>query len=75
LDLKANCQVTDKEIEDNLENGEEYAGIIETPYWNLMLDKWILRIKKKTCKAQIISTIRGGKVWSMDWWFLEKAQL
>jgi hypothetical protein len=39
LDLKANCQVTDKEIEDNLENGEEYAGIIETPYWNLMLDK------------------------------------
>jgi hypothetical protein len=39
LDLEANCQVTEQEIEDNLENGKEYVGIIETPYWNLMLER------------------------------------
>jgi hypothetical protein len=37
--LKANRQVARSKIEDNLENGEEYAGIIETPYRNLILDK------------------------------------
>jgi hypothetical protein len=37
--LKANHQIIERKTEDNLENGEEYAGIIETPYWNLMLDK------------------------------------
>jgi hypothetical protein len=25
--------------------------------------------------AHVTSTTRGGKVWSMDWWFLEKTQL
>ncbi len=29
--------------EDSLENEEEYVGIIETPNWNLMLDRWVLR--------------------------------
>ncbi len=27
-------------------NGKEYAGLTETPYWNLMLDSWVLRIEK-----------------------------
>ncbi len=31
----------------NLENGEEYVGIIETPYWNLTLDRQILKTKKR----------------------------
>jgi hypothetical protein len=30
---------------------------------------------KKTCKAHVVSTISDGKVWTVDWWFLEKAQL
>jgi len=39
LDLEVNCQVIRRQTEDNLENGEEYVGLIETPYWNLMLDR------------------------------------
>jgi hypothetical protein len=35
-----------KSLEDNLENGEEYVGLTETPYQNLMLDKLILRTKE-----------------------------
>jgi hypothetical protein len=32
LDLEANCQITRRQIEGNLENGKEYIGLIETPY-------------------------------------------
>jgi hypothetical protein len=32
LDLEANHQIIERERENNLENGEEYVGIIETPY-------------------------------------------
>ncbi len=39
LDLEANRQVIEKQAYDNLENGEEYARLIETPYQNLMLDR------------------------------------
>jgi hypothetical protein len=39
LDLEANHQVTRKQTKDNLENGKEYVGLIETSYRNLMLDK------------------------------------
>ncbi len=28
-------------------NGEEYVGLIKTPYQDLMLDKWILRTKER----------------------------
>jgi hypothetical protein len=31
--------------------------------------------KKKTCKTWVISTTRGGKVWSMDCWSFETTQL
>ncbi len=27
LDLEANCQVTGRQTKDNLENGQEYAGL------------------------------------------------
>jgi hypothetical protein len=47
LDLEANCQGIKRETKDNLENGEEYVGITESPYWNMMLDKKILKIKDK----------------------------
>jgi hypothetical protein len=36
--LEANHQVTEKKIEKNLENGEEYVELIKTLYQNLMLD-------------------------------------
>jgi hypothetical protein len=39
LDLEANHQVIERQIKDNLDNGEEYAGLTKTPYWNLMLDR------------------------------------
>jgi hypothetical protein len=47
LDLEANRQITEREIKDNLENGEEYVGIIKTPYRNLMLDRQVLRTKER----------------------------
>jgi hypothetical protein len=31
----------------NLENGEEYVRLIETPYQNLMLDKQVLKTKER----------------------------
>jgi hypothetical protein len=37
--LDVNQQVIERQIKDNLDNGEEYARIIETPYQNLMLDR------------------------------------
>jgi hypothetical protein len=35
------------EKKDNLENEEENVGITETPYRNLMLDIWVLRIEER----------------------------
>jgi hypothetical protein len=32
LDLEADGQVIESRIENNLENGEEYVGLTETPY-------------------------------------------
>jgi len=45
--LKANHQIIERKIGNNLENGEEYAGIIKISYHNLMLDKLILRTKER----------------------------
>ncbi len=45
--METNCQITVRKIEDNFENGEEYAKITKTPYQNLMLKGWVLRIEKK----------------------------
>jgi hypothetical protein len=45
--LKANHQVPKGEIKDNYENGREYAGITQTRYQNLMLDRQILRTKER----------------------------
>ncbi len=36
-----------RQIEDNLENGQEYVGFIETSYWNLMFDKQVLKTKER----------------------------
>jgi len=39
LDLKANKQVIERQIEKNFKNGNEYAGLTKTPSQNLMLDR------------------------------------
>jgi hypothetical protein len=39
LDLKVNHQGLKGKTEDIHENGREYVRIIETPNWNLMLDR------------------------------------
>jgi len=31
--------VIKKQTQNNIQNGEEYDGLIKTPYWNLMLDR------------------------------------
>jgi len=58
LDLEANRQVIESQIEDNLENGKEHAWLTKTPYWNLMLVRWVMRTK--ACEAQIIPTTRSA---------------
>jgi hypothetical protein len=35
------------ETKDNHANGKEYARITETPYWNLMLNKRVLKTEEK----------------------------
>jgi hypothetical protein len=47
LDLEANWQVNESQIEDNFENGKGYAGLTKTPSQNLMLDKRVLRIEER----------------------------
>jgi hypothetical protein len=39
LDLEVDHQITKRRTKDNLERGEEYTGLTETPYQNLMLDR------------------------------------
>jgi hypothetical protein len=46
LDLEANYQGLEGEIENNHENGREYAEIKKTSYQNLMFDRKILRIEE-----------------------------
>jgi hypothetical protein len=45
--LEANQQVIEKQIENNLENGKEYARLTETPHWTLMLDRRVIRTKER----------------------------
>jgi hypothetical protein len=35
------------QTEDNIENGKEDVRLTKTPYWNLMLDRRVLRIEKR----------------------------
>jgi hypothetical protein len=47
LDLEANWQVIERQIEKNLENGKEYARLTETPYQNVMLERQVLKIEER----------------------------
>jgi hypothetical protein len=52
--LEANYQVIESQIENNLENGEEYARLIKTPYQNLILDRQILKTEERLAKHMSI---------------------
>jgi hypothetical protein len=39
LELEAVWQVIENQIENNLENGEEYMRLIQTPYQIMILEK------------------------------------
>ncbi len=47
LDLEANRQVIEQKTKDNLENGEDYVVNTKTPYWNLMLDRRVMRTEER----------------------------
>jgi hypothetical protein len=40
-------QVIERQTNDNFEYGKEYAGLIKTPYRNLVLDKRVFGTKKR----------------------------
>ncbi len=65
LDLEANHQGPKGEIEYNHENGREYARITQTPYQNLMLDRWILRTKERPAKHMLFlpQEVVRSEVW------------
>ncbi len=54
MDLEANQQVIKNQIEDNFQNGEEYVGLIETPYQNQMLDRRVLKIEERPMGHMLI---------------------
>jgi hypothetical protein len=41
------------------------VGIAKTPSWNL-IGQMSSKNWRKICRAQVVSTMKGGKVWSMD---------
>ncbi len=52
MDLEANHQGLEKETKDNLENGEEYVGITESPHWkegHVIMDCLFVFSHIKTC--------------------------
>jgi hypothetical protein len=65
LDLEANRQVTERQTKDKSENGEEYVGLIETQYRNLMLDKQVLKIEERParCKLFLPQEVVHREIW------------
>jgi hypothetical protein len=43
LDLEANHRVVERQTKYNLESGEEYVGLTKTTYWNMILDRKVLK--------------------------------
>ncbi len=65
MDLEANRQVIPRLTEDNLENGEEYVRLTETPYQNLMLDSRVLRTKERPTRHMLF--LPQEVVWCEVW--------
>jgi hypothetical protein len=53
LDLEANHQGIEGQIKNNHENGREYEKFIKTPYWNLMLNRQVLRTKERHVRHKL----------------------
>jgi hypothetical protein len=53
LDLEVDHQAIERRTKNNLENGKEYAELTKTPYWNLMLDRRVLRIEQRPTKHKL----------------------
>jgi hypothetical protein len=51
--LESNQKNIEKHVENNLENGKEYAGLIKTQYQNLMLDKRVIIIKERLVRHKL----------------------
>jgi hypothetical protein len=45
---------------------EEYARLIETPYYNMMLDKWVLRTKERPARHKffLLQEVVQWDVWT-----------
>ncbi len=66
MDLEANCQVPEGQIENIHENGRKYVQIIKIPYQNLMLDRQVLIIENKPIRHKKnlpLKLVRRG-VWT-----------
>jgi hypothetical protein len=51
--LEVIWQVIENQTKDNLENRKEYVGLIDTPYWNLLLDRRILKIEERPTRHKL----------------------
>jgi hypothetical protein len=65
LDLEANWQVIKRQTKNNHENGKEYAGLVETPYQNLMLDRRVLKTKERPIRHRLF--LPQKVVWHEIW--------
>ncbi len=64
-DLKVDRQVIEIWTKDNYKNGKEYVELIETPYWNMMLDRWIIKTKEKTTRHKLL--LSQEVIWCEIW--------
>jgi hypothetical protein len=73
LDLEVDLQVTEKRTKNNLETWRGICKAYKNPILESNVGQMSSKNKGKTCRAQVVSTTRSGKAWSMDWGSLEKA--
>jgi hypothetical protein len=68
LDLEANHQGLEGEIEYNHENGREYAEITKTPYRNLMFNRGVLRTEERLIGYMLFlpQGVVKHEVWTSD---------
>jgi hypothetical protein len=68
LDLETNQQVIESQIEDNFENGKEYAGFTKTLSQNLTLEKQVLIIEERPMRRRSLlpQEVVRWDVWTGD---------
>jgi hypothetical protein len=70
--LEVDRQITDRQTKYNLENGKEYAKLIKTPYWNLMLEKQVTKTEERPARHKLFlpEEMVRHEVWT--WGFKEE---